>query len=232
MSSKRCGKCRQELPLDAFNRAGKGRQHWCRECFRAYFRERGAVHLAQVKQGVAQRRRKARQFVVDHLRDHPCVDCGERDLVVLEFDHLRDKVDHLSRLVTGGASEEKLLREMEKCEVVCVNCHRRRTARRRGTLRHRLDEERLARLRPPVARNIRHVLQILALARCEDCGENDSVVLDFDHNGPKRGSVIVLAFGGWGLKTLKTEIAECEIRCANCHRKRTIAAGGSYRLTA
>jgi hypothetical protein len=40
-----------------------------------------------------------------------------------------------------------VLDEIEKCEVVCANCHRRRTARRRGTLRYLLSRERLAGLR-------------------------------------------------------------------------------------
>jgi len=94
---------------------------------------------------------------------------------------------------------------MSKCDVVCANCHRRRTARRRGSLRYRLDDARVPRMRPNVQRNLRHVLEVLDFAACEDCGEPDPVVLDFDHVGPKRASVIVLAFGGYGLRTLMLE---------------------------
>jgi hypothetical protein len=52
--------------------------------------------------------------------------------VVLEFDHLRDKVANISKLVHLGADWETTLAEIAKCEVVCANCHRRRTARRAG----------------------------------------------------------------------------------------------------
>jgi hypothetical protein len=71
------------------------------------------------------------------FQTHPCADCGEADPVVLEFDHLRDKKFE----VGNGFSErgwESVLAEMEKCDVVCANCHRRRTAERRGSLRWRL----------------------------------------------------------------------------------------------
>jgi len=75
-------------------------------------------------------------------------------------------------------------------------------------------------------------VEVLDFAACEDCGEPDPVVLDFDHVGPKRASVIVLAFGGYGLRTLKLETASCEIRCANCHRRRTASIRGYYRAAA
>ena len=78
-------------------------------------------------------------LVVEYLQAHPCLDCGKTDSVVLEFDHLRDKLEHVSVLVSQGASAAKLVREIEKCEVVCVNRYRRRTARRSGTWRYRLD---------------------------------------------------------------------------------------------
>ena len=70
---------------------------------------------------------------------HPCVDCGETDPVVLEFDHLRDKRFAI-RLSAHGRNWQTILDEIEKCEVVCANCHRRRTARRRGALRAILTE--------------------------------------------------------------------------------------------
>ena len=68
------------------------------------------------------------------------MDCGESDPLVLEFDHLRDKSFAISR---GWADRgwESILREIEKCEVVCANCHRRRTLTRRGALRVTLQTE-------------------------------------------------------------------------------------------
>lgn len=56
-----------------------------------------------------------------------CVDCGETDLRVIEFDHVRgQKLGHPSLLPTSKFFEEVTL----KCEPVCANCHRRRTIER------------------------------------------------------------------------------------------------------
>jgi hypothetical protein len=79
-------------------------------------------------------------LLLDYFASHPCMDCGETDPVVLEFDHLRDKRFNIGTAVTRYGWEA-ILAEIEKCEVVCANCHRRRTARRRGAVRLLLSEE-------------------------------------------------------------------------------------------
>jgi hypothetical protein len=80
------------------------------------------------------------RFLVEFLKNHPCVDCGESDLIVLEFDHtdrqvfrcgLRNPELQLGLRPCGDA----------KCDVVCANCHRRRTAQRRGYRRRLLSGE-------------------------------------------------------------------------------------------
>ena len=76
------------------------------------------------------RRKNARKFVAEYLSEHPCVDCGESDIVVLEFDHVTGKkVDGIARLMdSSGIPAVK--KEISKCQVVCANCHRRRTSAR------------------------------------------------------------------------------------------------------
>lgn len=57
---------------------------------------------------------------------------------------------------------------------------------------------------------------------CLDCGETNPLVLDFDHvKGRKRGNVSDMVRWSYSLETIKKEIRKCEIRCANCHRKKT-----------
>jgi hypothetical protein len=73
---------------------------------------------------------EARAHVEPYLRSHPCIDCGETDVRVLQFDHCRgQKKAEVSRLIREGYSLEVIKAEMAKCDVVCANCHIRRTAR-------------------------------------------------------------------------------------------------------
>lgn len=65
--------------------------------------------------------------IVRKAKEVPCADCGQSyPPVVMDFDHLGDKVANVSRLVTAG-SVKNLVAEIAKCEVVCSNCHRIRT---------------------------------------------------------------------------------------------------------
>lgn len=82
-------------------------------------------------------------MVAEYLTTHPCVDCGERDPVVLEFDH-RDpasKSGDVGRLVHSG-KRAVVQAEIEKCDVRCGNCHRIRTAKQFGS--YRLGESTVA----------------------------------------------------------------------------------------
>lgn len=73
-------------------------------------------------------RDRAREYV-DSAKGGPCVDCG--DLLppyCMDFDHVRgDKVDNLARMVSNGTGIEKIQQEIDKCDLVCANCHRKRT---------------------------------------------------------------------------------------------------------
>ncbi len=79
----------------------------------------------------------AREFVFDYLSKHPCIKCGETDPVVLEFHHLGDNSTEVARLLGRGASLDALKAEIDKCAVVCANCHRRITAEERGWYKRR-----------------------------------------------------------------------------------------------
>ena len=71
------------------------------------------------------------------LSNSECADCNIRDPRVLEFDHLRDKKFNVSRAVSGSTrSWETILSEIDKCDIVCANCHRIRTQERGSFQRH------------------------------------------------------------------------------------------------
>ena len=133
--TKRCGTCKVVKPVKEFgaNRAKRGGlQSSCRTCRRGinaayYQRTRDTLYPSR-----QDRKRRVvdqnRQNLVRYLLEHPCVDCGEIDVVVLQFDHQSDKVTEVSALVTSGVSWRRILAEIVKCDVVCANDHARRTA--------------------------------------------------------------------------------------------------------
>lgn len=77
----------------------------------------------------AKLRKKKTEYLIK-LREQPCKDCGNKfPYYVMEFDHLHDKVEPVTRLVSS--SWKKLKTEIDKCEIVCANCHAIRTWKRR-----------------------------------------------------------------------------------------------------
>ncbi len=136
----KCGPPAQPIENFAIRSRAKGtRQAMCKTCQNAYVRQHYQTYRAKyIKKARLWSNNQSKvnaAFVIDYLRHHPCVDCGESDIVVLEFDHLRDKLMDVSVLCRGGYSLEKVKHEIAKCEVVCANCHRRRTAKRAGSYR-------------------------------------------------------------------------------------------------
>jgi hypothetical protein len=138
---RRCGRCREEKSLEEFawRRKERGqRDNYCRPCRAAYKQEHYKAHRRRyIDQAQVRKRATAAEriaYLVAYLREHPCADCGEADPVVLEFDHLRDKKFNISKGIRDR-NWQCVLDEIAKCEVVCANCHRRRTARRGGFAR-------------------------------------------------------------------------------------------------
>lgn len=132
----------------------------------------------------------------------------------------------VGKLVREAYRLERVIAEIANCELVCANCHRRRTRRRARSWRQQrvYDDP-----RPLRRRNLLFLERYLGSAPCVDCGEVDTVVLDFDHVGVKRYGVVQLAYREASLASLEREIGECEVRCANCHRRRTIVQQRQFR---
>ncbi len=102
-----------------------------RECHKRYYEANKEKVLKQVKAKSKQYKAAGKQFLYDYLSQNPCVDCGEPDPIVLEFDHVKgEKVGDIKRMVESY-SIQSLKLEIEKCEVRCANCHRRVTHKRR-----------------------------------------------------------------------------------------------------
>lgn len=109
-----------------------GLQNRCKSCFKLFHQEHYALNKDYYKKKARRNekgfRDKTRKFIFDYLKSHPCVDCGESDPVVLEFDHLKNKIGTISNLSRYNGIRSISL-EINKCEIRCANCHRRKTAK-------------------------------------------------------------------------------------------------------
>ena len=128
--TKKCTKCQRELPLDSFRWKNKaeGRKHaQCKECQRAqekqHYQEsrerRESVRMTADYQRITNIR------LVDEARQVGCKKCGEKRPYVLDFHHRNgdEKVETINHMIKS-ASAQTLQRELEKCDVLCANCHR------------------------------------------------------------------------------------------------------------
>lgn len=134
---KLCKRCATEKPEEAFskNKGSKdGLSFYCRECKKFYqkrYAKDGTERFVNSNlKSRAKRKREVTAKILDHLMTHPCVDCGESDPIVLEFDHVRGvKFKPISQMAGQGAGWRSVAEEIAKCEVRCANCHRRKTGK-------------------------------------------------------------------------------------------------------
>ena len=140
---KKCNHCGEFKHEDEFYFRWKNlgiRQPTCKKCKskfdKRYYEGRSEQHIKTVKEQKAIRRDAARIYISDYLSTHPCVDCGESDARVLEFDHVRGtKKLAVSQMIGRGYSIDAIQKEINKCEVRCGHCHRIKTIDERGWFR-------------------------------------------------------------------------------------------------
>jgi hypothetical protein len=309
---KTCTRCGETKPLCQFPPIRRSEpeklQSWCRSCFAdagaRHYRNNIDRERARLYRNNRRRRAESQRRVLEYFLAHPCVDCGEADVVVLQFDHLRDKKFDVSAMISSGASWHRIEVEIAKCVVRCANCHHRKTANERGyrklkatpttvvsnrrfarpvqmelgtgeTLtcrvckvekpvtefgyrsrsrgtRHRICrsctsdynrdwwvKNRVAQM-PRIRRNRakrdreleQRIWDILFDNACVDCGETDLAVLHFDHLRDKVRDISTMWRRQRSWKAVELEIAKCDVRCANCHARKTARERGSYRVKA
>ncbi|MBT4005328.1 MAG: hypothetical protein HOF08_04805 [Candidatus Pacebacteria bacterium] len=119
----------------------KKRATHCRDCSRAYikdhYQKNKKYYLKKAIKRNKDQKEKSLDFISKYLQSHSCVDCGEKDILVLEFDHINrsEKKDGIGSIIRKRLSLDVLKEEVLKCEVRCANCHRRKTEKENGSWR-------------------------------------------------------------------------------------------------
>ncbi|MCX6751885.1 MAG: hypothetical protein NTZ87_00035 [Candidatus Nomurabacteria bacterium] len=135
---KKCSKCRKEKLISEFNFKIKSlglRHGQCRDCTRLsvknHYNRNREYYLEKTQKRNTKLRLRLLGYLEQYLLKNPCIDCGESDITVLEFDHTGKvpKFKAVSYLIRYRYTFEKIKEEIGKCEVRCANCHRRKTAK-------------------------------------------------------------------------------------------------------
>ena len=111
---KQCSICDKSLPFSSFPNdftRKDNRQSVCKGCKKMYDKAK---------------RKILREYVNHYLSTHPCVDCGEKRMTTLEFDHRdgrTEKENSVPVIIGASSSWKRLQQEIDKCDVRCASCH-------------------------------------------------------------------------------------------------------------
>ena len=74
---------------------------------------------------IENRRSELREWYASFKSSTGCKDCGETDAFCLQFHHRdpQQKSANVARLISAGWCKERILQEIDKCDVLCFNCH-------------------------------------------------------------------------------------------------------------
>jgi 5-methylcytosine-specific restriction endonuclease McrA len=131
---KQCKDCKLEFELEDFPLANGKRLARCRPCKQTYDRRWWSENKERLNpnKNVMQlaKAERNRRFIYEYLHDKQCLRCGEDDSLVLEFDHIdrSTKSYNISDMTRTSYSIKRIEEEISKCQILCANCHRRKTA--------------------------------------------------------------------------------------------------------
>lgn len=138
---KRCYTCGKKKSLTEFSWSNKSKNlknNRCKECQK----ELSHKHYLNNKENYLDSQRNSRErnkrFIFDYLKSKLCIDCGNDNPIVLDFDHTdpSKKLFNISDGVSDKYSIENIKLEIEKCEIRCRNCHQIKTAKEYNQYRY------------------------------------------------------------------------------------------------
>ena len=135
----KCGGCGSSKPEDEFywkNKEHTKRQEFCKTCKSRYnktwYAKNKESHKANVRKNSSKYIASFYDLVNTIKSETPCKDCKQYfPAICMDFDHLPEFMKSNNVSAMTGYNIEKIKAEIDKCEIVCSNCHRIRTAQRR-----------------------------------------------------------------------------------------------------
>lgn len=110
------------MPIRDLEKRRENHKRYMRE---VWYPQNRKKHIATVAAHRGERHDHLRALIIEHKFN--CVVCGETEPVCLDFHHTNpdEKDGGLATAVSRGWCEERIIREIQKCVVLCANCHRK-----------------------------------------------------------------------------------------------------------
>lgn len=122
-----CKKCGEIKNTDCFykSKRGRGFHVWCKECIKKYDHERHQNQRVKIIKQKKDRLIRQREWFNNYKKELKCSNCGESDICCLDFHHINpnEKEKAISEMIS--CSIDKIKEEINKCIVLCANCHRK-----------------------------------------------------------------------------------------------------------
>ncbi len=227
-NTKKCNQCGLVKPFDCFSKDNSrklGIQPYCKVCMSQYYinnKDRILINRNQYyldnKEEILELQKehyinnilpkiqKNKEYVWEFKLKNPCK-CGESHPACLDFDHIDPaiKFHNVSYLVKQRFSLEIIQKEIDKCEVICANCHLERHSK---DIIYGIGKKRL------------HVRNLKFESECMICEHKGIASLVFHHRKPEEKLFKISACNKkeYTMEILIEEIAKCDIYCENHHR--------------
>jgi hypothetical protein len=214
-----------------------------REQYKVGKRKRDNARYDREKESILEKRMQKQQPIVAWYKQYKttinCIRCGKNDPACLHLHHRNkaDKKSNIASYVFAASSLEKFIDELNKCDVLCANCH---------TIEHWKEGNKISGIEEQRAillnklqdgadlgwlkrRRIRNRLRQLETTlwffrykytlRCQHCGMDHPGCIQFHHRDKGEKKTEVSNLRQTSIKQLLHEMNKCDVLCANCHAK-------------
>lgn len=221
---KRCTKCKLFKTQEFFNKNTKcvdGLDYRCKACWAQYRKLYRGYNLKKLRDYTNRKRAERIKWFHSLKYNIPCKDCSAiYEPYCMDYDHILDKgkkIKEVSRMVLDNTPVINILKEIKKCDLVCVLCHNKRTFER---LNKSLGGNR--KYKPHQLRNI-NIINNFKNKPCAICYQQYELYnMQIDHISNKEKVSDVCRLKSSKLNILLAELNKCQVLCALCHRQKSI----------